>query len=65
MNGKVRNILESKGFGFIIGDDLKIYFFHRDDCINGDFDLIQPRMQVTFQDDKTDKGLRARNVVVL
>lgn len=65
MNGRIRNIVEAQVYGFIMGDDLKIYFFHKADCLDNDFEYMAPKMAVKFEMEKTDKGLRARQVQVI
>jgi len=59
MNGTVKFYNETKGFGFISGEDGKDYFVHQTrlkESINID-------EAVTFDVEKGDKGPKAVNVV--
>lgn len=66
MEGKVVRLIPDKGYGFIkLGSD--DYFFHRsgfvghwDDLVN-DFSSTNP-IPVTFELEKSPKGLRAKSV---
>lgn len=71
MTGRIRKIDLQKRFGFIETSDKKDYFFHSEDCPEGNFDELYMRHQrddiitLQFMPDKTVKGLRARNVILL
>lgn len=60
MNGKVKFFNESKGFGFVTGEDEKDYFVHHTG-INGDARL-NDNDDVTFDVEEGDRGLKAVNV---
>lgn len=66
MKGTVKNI-KDRGFGFILGEDGKEYFMHRQDYID-DWDELKAavesgyNIQVRFTDGKGPKGLRASKV---
>jgi cold shock CspA family protein len=67
MNGIVTRLVDTKGFGFITGEDKVDYFFHRTDFSGFyedlEVDLQKKRViQVTFEPASTEKGPRARNV---
>ena len=68
MNGYVRNIVQNRMYGFIIGEDGKEYFFHRDEFnghwrdIESDFGIKKDRINVEFEPTNTDKGYRALKV---
>jgi len=63
MRGKVKFFNQSKGYGFIVGDDGKDYFLHRTNInpsvmIDGRFDLT-PSDVVDFEPGKNERGLIA------
>lgn len=68
--GLIRMMEQKKKFGFIKSGKEE-YFFHKDDLI-ADWDNLYYRFQVEpkesisvqFFPDKTEKGLRARNVEI-
>lgn len=68
MIGRVKNINQTKAYGFIIDPNNDEYFFHKDDFIGIWNDLVfqynttNDNIMVTFESDKTPKGLRARLV---
>lgn len=71
MTGIVTKIIREKQFGFIkSSQNGKDYFFHKDDCLNDLWEQLILNFfgesggtsNVEFDDDRTDKGLRARNV---
>lgn len=67
MNGTIRKLDERKLYGFVRNENGADYFFHRDDFVGHWNDLIEDfhrenEIKVDFMPDKTDKGLRARNV---
>jgi len=59
MNGTVKFYNETKGFGFISGEDGKDYFVHQ----TGLKESINKDEAVTFDVEKGDKGPKAVNVV--
>jgi len=67
IRGTVRNIVSTRNFGFIKGNNGPEYFFHRDD-FNGHWnDLIRDcadgsAIPVIFEDVPSPKGPRAKNV---
>ena len=62
MNGEVKFFNESKGFGFIIGEDDKDYFVHKTDVSEGD--VLDEKVLVTFDTEQGPRGRRAKNVSV-
>lgn len=69
MDGRIKNLILSKGYGFIEGENGQSYFFHRSD-LNGNWDYLckdwaDPeikRIVVYFEPKATDRGPRASNV---
>lgn len=72
MVGTISNIVIARRFGFISGDDGREYFFHMEDMetnwdeLVSDFAAISKdrKIRVTFTQDKTSKGPRARKVSI-
>ena len=60
MKGKVKFFNESKGFGFIAGEDGKDYFVHVTGIKEGV--SIKDNDSVTFDVEQGDKGPKAVNV---
>ena len=62
--GKIKNILEDKGYGFIRADDGRDIFFHRSDLQGVDFIDLKEGDPVDFhvRRDPRGSGLRAVNV---
>lgn len=66
MTGKIKNVMEDKMYGFIIGDDDNEYFFHRSSLVNvPDWDECSKGRSVTFEPTDNNKGKRAENVMIL
>lgn len=65
MKGKVKRFDKDKGFGFIVGEDEKEYFFHFSEIVMEGFKTINPDTEVEFETSETEKGLRANHVVAI
>ncbi len=61
MKGKVKFFDESKGFGFIAGEDGKEYFVHKSGLGSEDLKL-QENDAVTFDTEEGDRGPKAVHV---
>jgi CspA family cold shock protein len=61
--GTVKWFNESKGFGFIARDDGDDIFVHHTSISGSGFKTLAEGQAVTFDVEKTPKGLRAINVV--
>ena len=62
-NGTVKRVISDRGFGFILGDDGKEYFFHRDGLSSSvDFDRLVGGEKVSFETERGPKGDRAVRV---
>ncbi|HYM83088.1 MAG TPA: cold shock domain-containing protein [Candidatus Dormibacteraeota bacterium] len=61
--GTVKKVIAERGFGFIVAEDAKEYFFHRgalDSSI--DFDRLAGGEHVAFEIETSPKGPRAVQV---
>ncbi len=65
MKGKVKRFDKDKGFGFIVGEDEKEYFFHFSEIVMEGFKTIAADTEVEFETAETEKGLRANHVVAV
>lgn len=63
--GTVKWFESSRGYGFIAGDDNNDVFAHWS-CISGDgFRNLEADQRVSYDIEKTDRGLRATNITVI
>ena len=61
--GSIKKVVADRGFGFIVADDAKEYFFHRDGLDSSlDFDRLSGGEKVTFEIEASPKGPRASHV---
>ena len=61
--GTIKKVVADRGFGFIIAEDEKEYFFHRAGLdASLDFDRLQGGESVEFDVEQSPKGPRAANV---
>ena len=63
MNGTVKFYNNSKGFGFIQGEDGTDYFVHQTGLTDGT--VIRDNDQVSFAVVDGDRGPKAENVILL
>jgi CspA family cold shock protein len=62
-SGTVKRVISERGFGFIVGEDGKEYFFHRDGLTSSvDFDRLVGGESVSFDVETGPKGDRAVRV---
>ncbi len=62
-SGTVKRVISERGFGFIVGEDGKEYFFHRDGLTSSiDFDRLVGGENVSFDTETGPKGERAVRV---
>ena len=62
-SGTVKRVISERGFGFIVGEDGKEYFFHRDGLTSSiDFDRLVGGEKVSFETETGPKGERAVRV---
>lgn len=66
MTGTIKKIVLDKGFGFILGQDKKEYFFHKSCLKNIKFEDLREDQDVTFEDTEGPKGKgpRAEDIYV-
>jgi cold shock CspA family protein len=63
MLGMVKFFNSKKGWGYISADDsFEEYFFHYSDIIMDGFKNLIDGQQVSFDAEKDEKGLKAKNV---
>jgi len=62
MKGKIKKIIEGRGFGFILLEDGSDIFFHRTALIDVDINDLRYGDLVTFETESSEKGLRAIKV---
>ena len=61
--GTIKKVVADRGFGFIVADDAKEYFFHRSSVdASLDFDRLTGGEAVEFEIEASPKGPRAANV---
>ena len=61
-NGTIKRLVSEKGFGFVLGQDGREYFFHQSACVGIRFDSLREGQSVTFESGQGPKGPRAENV---
>ena len=64
MKGKIRRLIQGRGFGFIVAEDNKDVFFHRSALAGEDFDALKEGNSVEFDLERGPRGLQAMNVRV-
>lgn len=63
MRGTVKRLVRNRGFGFLLGEDGVERFFHRSSVRPWiEFDNLSEDDQIVFEEDKSPKGPRAKNV---
>ncbi|MCU0477660.1 MAG: cold shock domain-containing protein [Chloroflexi bacterium] len=61
--GTIKKVVADRGFGFIVADDAKEYFFHRSGVeASLDFDRLVGGERVEFEIEQSPKGPRAARV---
>lgn len=63
--GKIKKLVQERGFGFINDTDGREVFFHQSSVIDVSFDSLKEGQEVEFEIEKSPKGPRAINVKVL
>jgi len=62
MTGKIHRLLKDKHYGFIRGPQNTDYFFHESGLKNVKLDELEIGQEVEFEDEESDKGLRAVDI---
>lgn len=62
MLGKIKFYNENEGYGFIIAENGRDYFFHISDVLNSKEIFIGDSCE--FKDFKTEKGLSAKSIII-
>ena len=62
MNGTIKRLVSEKGFGFILAEDGREYFFHQSACAQDGFSSLREGQAVTFEKGQGPKGPRAESV---
>jgi len=60
--GKVKRLVQERGFGFITADDGREIFFHRSEVQGTTFETLREGQRVSFEVEKGQKGPRAVRV---
>ncbi len=61
--GTIKKVVADRGFGFIVAEDAKEYFFHRSGVeASLDFDRLVGGERVEFEVEQSPKGPRATRV---
>jgi CspA family cold shock protein len=61
--GTIKKVVADRGFGFIVAEDAKEYFFHRGGLDSSlDFDRLSGGERVEFEIETSPKGPRATQV---
>ena len=62
-NGTVKWFNADKGYGFITGEDGNDVFVHFSDIQTDGFKTLEEGQKVTFDEESSDRGPQAANVV--
>jgi len=62
MKGTIKRLVSDKGFGFILAEEGKEYFFHNSACTQTPFEALREGQAVTFDRGQGPKGPRGENV---
>ena len=65
MKGKIKRLIQERGFGFISAEDGTEVFFHRSALQDTNFDTLEEGNSVEFDLEKGYKGPRAVNLRVI
>jgi CspA family cold shock protein len=65
MTGFVADWCEPRGYGFIVGEDDKRYFFHRTQICEPGLEFFDLGQRVSFEPTDTPRGPRALAVVAV
>lgn len=60
--GKIKKLVQERGFGFISDTDGREVFFHQSSLIDVQFSALREEQEVEFEVENSPKGPRAINV---
>ncbi len=60
--GKVNTLFLKEGYGFIVTQDGRDIYFHRNSVLDGAFDRLSPGAEVRFSEEEGEKGPQASTV---
>jgi len=63
--GKIKKVIQDKGFGFIADTDSNEVFFHKNNLVGIEFSDLAGGEEVQFEIEKTPKGLNAVSVSLI
>jgi cold shock protein len=63
--GKIKKIVQERGFGFISDTDGREIFFHQSGLIEAKFDTLKEEQKVEFEIENSPKGPRAISITVV
>ncbi len=61
-NGKIKKVIQERGFGFISDSDGRELFFHQSGLVDAKFMDLKEGQEVEFEVEKSEKGPRAISV---
>jgi len=64
-SGKVKKVVQERGFGFISDTDGREVFFHQSGLVDVQFDSLKAEQKVEFEIEDSPKGPRAVNVRIV
>jgi ribosomal subunit interface protein len=63
--GRIIRIFPDQSYGFIITDDQREIYFHRNSVLNDDFSQLRLGVTVTFVEEQGDEGPQAARVAII
>ncbi len=63
--GKIKKLVQDRGFGFIDDTDGREVFFHQSSLVGSAFDTLKGDEEVEFEVENSPKGPRAVNVSIV
>ena len=63
--GKIKQVVQERGFGFICDTDGKEVFFHQSSLVDAQFDALKDGQSVEFEIENSPKGPRAVKVSIV
>ncbi len=65
MKGKIKKLIQDRGYGFITAENGQDIFFHRSAIVGTDFSALDEGTSVEFNSEIGPKGPRAVNVKII